>query len=575
MVCPVLRSRPRSGIVLFLFLPLASLVFGQGPPATTVPAGQTTIRTEAHIVVLDVMVTDKQGVPVHGLTAADFAIRENGSPQTIKSIDEHTGIIGASQIQAAPDVHTNRPAPGADVWNVVLYDQFNTPQADQQRARAELVRFANALAPKANVALISFGGGLRVVSPFSVGQPGMVKALAAGALQFHNGPLMQPYNADEQFELEHLMGKLPPAAQTAMRNNHRETEMGQLEVRVKDTLDAFSAISQWLAHYPGKKNVFWLSAGFPLTAEPQQFRNQDGVSANAIYREDYFPLQQKVNQQLATARIALFPLDVRGNMGGQREGIDSADISGAQYVKPGGGQLLNDDLGQADDRVGQGYLEMRDLAQATGGIARYNRNDLADVLAEQFRQGQSFYSMSYTPTDDHYDGKYRKIELTSANKNYHLSYRRGYYALKDTGAQPNAIDAFTLALKRDAPPATGLIFSSRFIRHSGDAHSANEKASLMYTIDTSGLVFTPAADGVESAGVDCAVVEYDASGRLLGTSQIHVDGHVRPGQLERVKAAGFAATQDFALAPGAAALAVGVRDHTTGNFGAVHFNIAQ
>ncbi|MGI8771933.1 MAG: VWA domain-containing protein [Acidobacteriaceae bacterium] len=570
----MIRSVLRFGLVSSLLLLMGSSVFAQGPKTTTTPAGQTTIRTEAHIVVLDVMVTDKQGVPVHGLTAADFVIRENGGPQTIKSMDEHTGIIGASQLQA-PNVHTNRPAPGADVWNVVLYDQFNTPQADQQRARAELVRFANALAPKGNVALVSFGGGLRVVSPFSAGQPGMVKTLAAGALQFHHGPLLQPYNADEQFDLEQYLSKLPAAAATAVRNNHRETEMGALEVRVKDTLGAFSAIAQWLQHYPGKKNVFWLSAGFPITAEPQQFRGQDGVSGSAVFREDYFGLQQRVNQQLATARIAIFPLDVRGNMGAGNEGIDTADVKGAQYAEPGGGQLLNDDQGQAHDRIGQGYVEMNDVAKATGGIARYNRNDLADVLAEQFRQGQSFYSMSYTPSDDHYDGKYRKIELTSANKSYRLSYRRGYYALKDTGVQPNAIDAFTLALKLDAPPATGLIFSSRFIRHSGDGHAADEKASLVYTIDVSGLVFTPAAGGVESAGVDCAVVEYDASGRLLGTSQIHVDGHVRPGQLERVKAAGLTATQDFALAPGAAALAVGVRDHTTGNFGAVHFNLAQ
>jgi hypothetical protein len=339
---------------------------------------------------------------------------------------------------------------------------------------------------------------------------------------------------------------------------------------------AFSAIAQWLALYPGKKNVYWLSAGFPLEAEPQQFRGKDGALGDASFREDYFELQQKVNQQLAAARIALFPLDVRGNMGGGREGIDSADVKGAQYVEPGGGQLLSDDIGQDDARIGQEHLQMLDVARATGGIARFNRNDLADVLAEQFREGQDFYSISYTPANSKYDGKYRKIELTVPSHDhrrpdYRLSYRHGYFAVETSFPTQNTTDAFTLALKSDAPAAAaGVIFTSRFI-----SPAAGGKATLAYSIAAEGLAFTPAADGGNSVGVDCAIVEYDVSGKLLGSSQIHVDGHVKAGQLDRVKTSGLTARQDFVLAPGTASLAVGVRDHTTGNFGAIHFSVSQ
>jgi VWFA-related protein len=556
-----------------VFLSL-SPAFAQGDAASKAPSAATTIRTEAHIVVLDVIITDKNGAPVHGLTADDFVIREDGRPQTIQSLDEHAGFPLQTASAPASNVHTNAPANGATVWNVVLFDQFNTPQADQQRARAQLVQFANALSPQMNVALMSLGGGLELLSPFSAGQPGMVKMLASGALQFHHGPLLQPYNADEQYQLNQYLKLLSSQAAKAVRDNSRETEMGGLEIRVKDTLTAFSAIAQWLARYPGKKNVYWLSAGFPLEAEPQQFRGTDGTVADASFREDYFELQQKVSHQLTAARVALFPLDVRGNMGGGHEGIDSADVKGAQYVGLGGGQLLSDDMAQDDARIGQEHLQMLNVAWATGGIARFNRNDLADVLAEQFRQGQSFYSLSYTPANAHYDGKYRKIDLTLSSRvnrkpNYRLSYRHGYFAVETSFPTQNTTDAFTLALKRDAPPAAGLIFSSRFI-----PTAAGGKASLQYSIAADGLVFTPAADGGDSVGVDCAIVEYDVSGRMLGTSQIHVDGHVRPGQIARVKTSGLSATQDFVLAPGTAILAVGVRDHATGNFGALHFAVS-
>jgi VWFA-related protein len=426
-----------------------------------------------------------------------------------------------------------------------------------------------------NVALMSFGGGLQLLSPFSAGQPGMVKMLAKGALQFHHGPLLQPYNADEQYQLNQYLKLLSPQTAKSVRDNRRETEMGALEVRVKDTLTAFSAIAQWLARYPGKKNVYWLSAGFPLEAEPQQFRGKDGTLADASFREDYFELQQKVSHQLAAARIALFPLDVRGNMGGGREGIDSADIKGAQYVGLGGGQLLSDDMAQDNARIGQEHLQMLDVARATGGIARFNRNDLANVLAEQFRQGQDFYSLSYTPANSKYDGKYRRIELTLSSHDNRkpagrLSYRHGYFAVEASLPAQSTTDAFTLALKSDAPAATGVIFTSRFI-----PPAAGGKASLAYSIAAEGLAFTPSGDGGNSVSVDCAIVEYDVSGRLLGTSQIHVDGHVKPGQLPRVRMSGLTARQDFVLAPGTAVLAVGVRDHTTGNFGAIHFAVSQ
>jgi hypothetical protein len=34
------------------------------------------------------------------------------------------------------------------------------------------------------------------------------------------------------------------------------------------TLEDFGFIARWLAAYPGKKNVFWLSSGFPIEAKP-------------------------------------------------------------------------------------------------------------------------------------------------------------------------------------------------------------------------------------------------------------------------------------------------------------------
>ena len=49
----------------------------------TAAAGQQTFRTHVDLVHFGVAVTDKAGVPIMGLTAEDFEIKEAGKPQTI------------------------------------------------------------------------------------------------------------------------------------------------------------------------------------------------------------------------------------------------------------------------------------------------------------------------------------------------------------------------------------------------------------------------------------------------------------------------------------------------------------
>ena len=70
----------------FVFLATATLVCAQQaqPPAAPIPA--PTIRVTTHMVLVDVVVTDKQGKAVTGLHAEDFVVEENGKPQKISSL---------------------------------------------------------------------------------------------------------------------------------------------------------------------------------------------------------------------------------------------------------------------------------------------------------------------------------------------------------------------------------------------------------------------------------------------------------------------------------------------------------
>jgi hypothetical protein len=59
--------------------------------ATSDVTGPIVFQANAQNVVLDVVVTGRNGQPVEGLHKGDFLLFEDGHPQTITSFEEHTG----------------------------------------------------------------------------------------------------------------------------------------------------------------------------------------------------------------------------------------------------------------------------------------------------------------------------------------------------------------------------------------------------------------------------------------------------------------------------------------------------
>lgn len=63
---------------------------------TALPSAQRGSTGDAgDLVELDVVVVDKKGQPIHGLTAADFSVKDDGKPVTITTFDEVTPPVKA------------------------------------------------------------------------------------------------------------------------------------------------------------------------------------------------------------------------------------------------------------------------------------------------------------------------------------------------------------------------------------------------------------------------------------------------------------------------------------------------
>jgi hypothetical protein len=86
-----------------------------------------------------------------------------------------------------------------------------------------------------------------------------------------------------------------------------------------------------------------------------------------------------------------------------------------------GYSLLHNDYATADE-----------IARSTGGHAIYSNNDVKGALVEVTEAGANYYTLSYSPTNQNYDGKLRNIRVELAKRGYQLAYRHSY-----VGADPN------------------------------------------------------------------------------------------------------------------------------------------
>jgi hypothetical protein len=68
------------------------------------------------------------------------------------------------------------------------------------------------------------------------------------------------------------------------------------------------------------------------------------------------------------------------------------------------------------------------IAELTGGRALYGRNDLKNILEEATEAGSDYYTLTYSPSNQNFDGKLRSIRVQLGDKGYHLEYRHAYLA---------------------------------------------------------------------------------------------------------------------------------------------------
>jgi len=418
---------------------------------------QYTFRENVNRVVVDVVVTDANGKAVHGLTQKDFSVSENGKPQDILSFDAYSLDSKPGYFRKLPPMPPNTfvniaTEPEKGPLYVLLLDLLNTEQDNQGYARQQLLKFIKGKPEGTRFAAFVLSDGLHLVQGFTADRDELYAALDPA----HSRP-----HVPRIFLLGANYGRGDPLAVTF----------------------AIKQIALYLDGLPGRKNIFWFSGQFPLDLFPH---NDD--------RPDTRDEAREALDALARSESSIYPIDVTG-VDPSSPGLltGSAPVqgtvagtsggSGATKPRPTSGSSLQNQtmtLANVGDSIYGNEAVSDVIAEMTGGQAYYSRNDLKDVLEEATETGSNYYTLTYSPSDQNFDGKMRRIQvqLAGADKSYHLAYRRGYLAtasespimpvytdrkhqqeaLQDASNQRPIGDSLSAYMQRGAPIARDVIF---------------------------------------------------------------------------------------------------------------------
>ena len=246
---------------------------------------------EVSEVLLDVLVTDRQGNVIVGLGPEDFVVREDGERVEVEGVTFYSSSVPAESAAelAAKGIEVDRVA--EDRFFILFFDDVSKYQSSevnliQQQMRAgrdarEWVR--SSLAPADWVAVAGFDRKLELHQDFTRDQDEIAAAIDR-AVRGAEGAQNWASRRDE----------LPADAPSLADDLPSGTELLEATPRI---YEALTLVAQAAGDVRGRKNLVYFGIGF------------GDVDSFGQYREDrrYYP---KMERALNDANVAVYPIDL-------------------------------------------------------------------------------------------------------------------------------------------------------------------------------------------------------------------------------------------------------------------------
>lgn len=532
------------------------------------------------MVLLDVVATGRKDKPALGLTEQDFRVFEDGKPQKIAYFRVvHSPSQAAPPAPLPPNVYTNLPAyhPANGPLTVVLLDSLNTPIFSQVRMRVALIRYlAKLMKQHRTVAILSLTDHLTVLQNFTVSRGLLLAAAKKFTPQLSNQMAVRTEMTSRAKDNEYLDVLMAAKAcqdcaelvhfYKTLKAQDRHILTASDEQRAEMTAQALQDIANALQGYQGRKNLIWVSESFPSLY-------QGGPGMKMAYSVE--SQLHRAADRLSQARVAVYPVDARGLVTNVRpgpSGVDWAQMSQSAQYEAFPGFYYDSQLRPRSPMYNyfKSQDTMRSIAEATGGVAYLNSNDISHAIARAAADSSDSYVIGYYPANHKWNGKFRRITVKPTQKGLHLRYRRGYYALPGFAAgkaKPGKLTNQQLQTALFEPlPATGILFRVALNRPAPSSPG-----------EVKGKIFLPAGSvrlGHQcSIDLDFRVAALTPTGKIAAERGSRVQRQFPARQCSELRSGDLVFGFELPLKPGLYQLEFLVRDDRSGALGRVDSSV--
>ena len=466
------------------------------------------VKITTNLVQVDPVITDKNGKIVTDLRSDEVEILEDGKPQKIthfsfvalESGNRPANAVAKPQIDKnAPPIPPVRLHP-EDVRRTiaVVIDDLGLSSDSMYFARQAVKKFIDQqMEPGDLVAIIRTGGGIGALQQFTSDKRQLYAALER--VKFNPTSRYAGAFASATPDPIAVAGTAMSDANGVDRDRGDDIDALREDLFAVGTLGAVNYVIRGLKDLPGRKSVVLISGGITL------FRFGNGNN----YRV------QKALERLIDlanrASVVIYTLNARGL---ETLNFDASD----GYISPDklAGVLSGRQSASFESQGG-----LKELAEATGGIATFNTNDLAGGIRRALDDQKGYYLIGYRPNDSTFEqvrGRRLFHKITVRVKRpgkFTVRMRKGFFGVPEEEGIPASKTPRDLLLAALTSPfgsaGVNLRLTSLFFN---DAKLGSSLRSLLH-IKASDLTFTEEPDGWHQSVIDLVAMTFGDNGVVV------------------------------------------------------------
>jgi VWFA-related protein len=431
---------------------------------TAVTASENRIKVDVKQVLVPVVVTDREGHSVTGLAQADFKVFEDGVEQKITAFSvEQSGApetaipvksdqlapAPAARVPAAPQPAAAR-VPARRTY-VICIDTLHATFNHFAAVRDSLVKlFQQENAPGSQYVVVALGASAEMALNVTSDPKAALEVFGSKRFQkiFLDGQIggvnaeMERFRRDlvevrEACNLAAMDRVMQTKCESGMsRVNQRAPMIAELDRTLTvGFLREFRALIAQLARARDRRTVILLSDGFEIEpgrealslvnayfpfashclVPPEISCLQADLTSTSRLQDEFEPILQLA----AKSNVIIDTIDSRG-LYAQRA-FDASNPGNPPNVDGAVGRV------ERDGAAARGNT-LVEFAEATGGTAFHESNNLLGGLQRAFADGRDYYTLAYVSANTNFDGKFRAITVQVRDRNAVVNAKRGYWA---------------------------------------------------------------------------------------------------------------------------------------------------